>query len=372
MDIEKYYNEIKNELKNNILAFWNKTVDEENGGFLGRILTNGKIIKDSPKSAVLNTRILWTYSLVYRKFKEEIYLELAQRAYDYMERFFRDQEKGGIYWMLDCKGNPIDTKKQIYAQAFCIYALVDYYKISDNQDVLNWAIDTFELIEKHSFDPDYPGYFEALDRNWNRTEDVRLSEKDQNEDKTMNTHLHLLEAYTNFFRIWKNEKLEKQLKVLIHIFPDKIVDPKTGHFNLFFDERWNLKSNIFSYGHEIEGSWLLYEAAEMIDDEALMERVKKTSLKLANITLAEGIDTDGGIMLEGDTNGVIDTDKHWWPQIEAMVGFLNAFQISNDQKFFEASHNCWNFVKTYIVDHKNGEWFFRVNREGNPLFSSEK
>jgi len=226
------------------------------------------------------------------------------------------------------------------------------------------------LIEKHSFDPEYPGYFEALDKNWNYTEDVRLSEKDQNENKTMNTHLHLLEAYTNFFRIWKNEKIEKQLKQLIYIFLDKILDPKTGHFNMFFDALWILKSNLFSYGHNIEGSWLLYEAAELLDD-ALMERVKKTSLKLANITLAEGLDSDGGIMNEGDINGVIDADKHWWCQAEAMVGFLNAFQISSNKKFFEASYNCWDFVKKHIVDPKNGEWFYRVNRKGEPYLSEE-
>ncbi len=371
MDKDNYYKEIENELKNNILPFWDKTVDEENGGFLGKILNNGQIIKDSPKSAVLNTRILWTYSAVYRKFKEEKYLKLAQRAYEYVERFFRDHEKGGIYWLLDHKGYPIDTKKRIYAQAFCIYALAEYYKISDNQDTLNWAIELFELIEKHSYDPEYPGYFEACDREWNPTDEVRLSDKDQNEKKTMNTHLHVLEGYTNFLRIWKSEELEKKLKQLIHIFLDKIIDSKTGHFNMFFDELWNLKSNLFSYGHDIEGSWLLYEAADLTNDKKLLEKVAKASLGLANITLKEGLDSDGGIMNHGDINGVTDTDKHWWPQVEAMVGFLNAFQISNDEKFLEASYNCWNFVKKYIVDRKNGEWFFRVNRKGAPYLCEE-
>ncbi len=371
MDIDNYYKEIENELKNNILPFWDNTVDEENGGFLGRILNNGKIIKDSPKSAVLNTRILWTYSAVFRKFKEERYLELAQRAYDYIERYFRDDEKGGIFWLLDYKGYPIDTKKQIYAQVFCIYSLVEYYKISGNQNALKWAIEIFELIEKYSFDSEHPGYFEAYDREWSPTEDVRLSDKDQNEKKTMNTHLHVLEGYTNFLTIWRSEKLEKQLEQLIYIFLDKIIDPKTGHFNLFFDERWISKSNFFSYGHDIEGSWLLYAAAEMLDDDDLMERVKKASLKLANITLKEGLDTEGGIMTEGDRNGVIDTDKNWWPQAEAMVGFLNAFQISNDRKFFEVSYNCWNFVKKHIVDREKGEWFSRVNRKGTPNLSEE-
>lgn len=371
MKIDNYLKEIENELKNNILPFWDKTVDEENGGFLGKILNNGEIIKDSPKSAVLNTRILWTYSSLYGKFNEKRHLELAERSYEYIVRYFRDDEKGGIFWLLDYKGKPIDMKKQIYAQAFCIYALAEYYKISDNKEALNWAIEIFELIEKHSFDLKYPGYFEACDREWNPIEDVRLSDKDQNEKKTMNTHLHVLEGYTNFLKVWKSEKLEKQLKLLINIFLDKIIDSKTGHFNLFFDELWNLKSDFFSYGHDIEGSWLLYRAAQLTNDENLIEKTKKASLILANITLEEGIDSDGGIMNEGDANGVIDTDKHWWPQAEAMVGFLNAFQLSNEKNFLETSYNCWNFVKKHIVDRKNGEWFFRVNRKGEPYLSEE-
>jgi mannobiose 2-epimerase len=371
MEIDNYCKEIENELKDNILAFWDNAVDRENGGFLGKILNNGEIIKDSPKSAVLNTRILWTYSAVYEKFKDEKYLELARRAYDYLRRFFRDTEAGGIFWMLDYKGAPLDTKKQIYAQAFCIYALAEYYAISNNADALNWAIEIFELIEKHGFEHEYHGYFEAFDRNWDPMEDVRLSEKEPNVNKTMNTHLHILESYAKFLKVWRDRELTKQLRQIIKIFLDKIIDTKTGHFNLFFDDRWNRKSNLFSYGHDIEGSWLLCEAAEFSDDNSLTERVKEASLRLANITLEEGVDKDGGIMNDGDINGVIDTDKHWWAQAEAMVGFLNAFQISEDRKFFDAFLNCWNFVKKHVIDYENGEWFFRVTREGKPYYAEE-
>jgi cellobiose epimerase len=371
MNADTYYKEIENELKKNILPFWNETIDNENGGFLGRILNNGKTVKDSPRSAVLNTRILWTYSAVYNKYKKELYFELAKRAYDYIKKYFRDKQNGGIYWILDNKGIPIDRRKQIYAQAFCIYALAEYYKISGDRNVLNWAIEIFELIEKHSFDPEYPGYFEACDREWNPTEEVRLSSKDQNEKKTMNTHLHVLEGYANLLNIWKNKKLEKQLELLINIFLEKIIEPKTGHLNLFFDEFWNLKSNIFSYGHDIEGSWLLCEAAEILNHKDLIKKVKKSALKTANTVLNEGIDSDGALMNEGKTAGVRDTDKHWWPQAEAMVGFLNAFQISNDEKFLKASYNCWVFVKKHIIDYKNGEWFFRVNRKGEPYYTEE-
>lgn len=371
MDINNYYKEIENELKNNIIPFWNKTIDTENGGFLGRILNNGEIVKESPKSAVLNTRILWTYSAVYSKFKEEKHLKLAERAYEYIKEYFRDREKGGIYWILDYKGNPIESKKQIYAQAFWIYALAEYYKISGNRDVLNLAIETFELIEENSFDLKYPGYFEACDREWNPIEDVRLSDKDQNEKKTTNTHLHVLEGYANLLRVWKNKKLKERLELLINIFLKKIIEPKTGHFNLFFDELWNLKSNILSYGHDIEGSWLLCEAAEILNHKDLLKKAKKSALTTANTILTEGIDRDGALMNEGKRTGVTDTDKHWWPQAETMVGFLNAFQISNDEKFLKASYNCWEFVKKHVIDYKNGDWFFRVNRKGKPYLDTE-
>lgn len=371
INIEQYYSEIKEELTANILPFWDKTIDKEKGGFYGKILNDGKIIKDAPRSAVLNTRILWTYSAVYRQLKEEKYLELAKRAYRYIHQYFKDEENGGIFWLVDAQGNPIETKKQIYAQAFCIYALSEYYLITKDEDVLNWAVEIFDLIEENSFDSEYPGYFEAYDREWNLLEDARLSEKDKNEMKTMNTHLHLLEGYTNLMRIWENIKLRLQLYQLIEIFLDKIIDAENGHFNLFFNDYWNLRSDEFSYGHDIEGSWLLYEAGEVLGNEELLERIERASLRLAEITLMEGIDDDGGLMNERDINGVIDTDKHWWPQAEAMVGFINAYQITKEKKFYEASYNCWEFTKENIVDRENGEWFFRVNKEGQPYYSEE-
>lgn len=371
INIEQYYNEIKEELTGNILPFWDKTIDKEKGGFYGKILNDGKIIKDAPRSAVLNTRILWTYSAVYRQLKEEKYLKLAKWAYKYIHQHFKDEENGGIFWLVDARGNPIETKKQIYAQAFCIYALSEYYLITKDEDALNWAVEIFDLIEENSFDSEYPGYFEAYDKEWSLLEDVRLSEKDKNEMKTMNTHLHVLEGYTNLMRIWENKKLRLQLKQLIEIFLDKIIDPETGHFNLFFDDYWNLRSDEFSYGHDIEGSWLLFEAGQVLGNDKLLERIESASLRLAEITLMEGVDDDGGLMNEGIISGVIDTDKHWWPQAEAMVGFVNAYQITKEKKFYEASYNCWEFIKENIVDKENGEWFFRVNKEGQPYHSEE-
>jgi len=273
--------------------------------------------------------------------------------------------------MVDAMGNPAETKKQIYAQAFCIYALSEYYRITGDQDALEWAKQIFRLIEEKSYDPAFPGYFEAFDRAWILLEDVRLSEKDENERKTMNTHLHLLEAYTDLSRIWKSKDLKHQLERLVEIFLDRIIDPETGHFHLFFDDRWNIRSKAFSYGHDVEGSWLLFEAGEILGCRGLSEKIEKSSLRLAEVTLKEGVDADGGLMSKGDGYRVIDKDKHWWSQAEAMVGFLNAYQITEDKKFYEASYRCWDFVKTYMVDKEKGEWFFKTDKNGRPYYSEE-
>lgn len=371
IDTERYFKEIEEELTDNILPFWNKTIDREKEGFFGRIRNDGKIIEDALKSAVLNTRILWTYSAVYRHLRDEKYLDLAHRAYRYILRHFRDREKGGIFWMVDALGNPVEEKKQIYAQAFCIYALSEYYRVTKDRDALNWAKQIFAMIEENSFDPEFRGYFEAFSREWDLLEDVRLSAKDKNERKTMNTHLHLLEAYTNLSRIWESKKLERQLERLVGIFLDIIIDVETGHFHLFFDDRWDVRSDAVSYGHDIEGSWLLHEAGEVLQNEKLSRRIEKASLRLAEITLMEGVDDDGGLMHAGNIHGAVDTDKHWWPQAEAMVGFLNAFQITKEMKFYESSYRCWEFARKHIVDREFGEWFFRVDKQGQAYLSEE-
>jgi cellobiose epimerase len=242
---------LKNELSaelDHILSYWiAKTPDNENGGFYGRISGDNQIMTSSNKGSVLNARILWSFSAAYRVLGTELYLEMAQRAKNYLVNYFRDTQFGGIFWMLDEKGNPIDTKKQIYAQAFAIYALAEYHRITRDQESLDFAINLFHLIENHSFDKNLNGYFEAYSRNWKLLEDLRLSEKDANEKKTMNTHLHVLEAYTNLYRIWPDGVLHKQLKNLVQLFLDKIIDSQSLSFKLFFDEKWNSKSKYYFF-----------------------------------------------------------------------------------------------------------------------------
>lgn len=356
-----------------ILHFWTqRMVDRERGGFYGRIDGHGRLHPDADKGVILNTRILWSFSAAARCFGDGTYRKLADRAYAYLRDHFRDSLHGGVFWMLDKDGKPVETKKQIYAQAFAIYALAEYHRLNRNEEPMVWAMEIFFLIENHSYDGKNGGYLEAFTREWGTLADVRLSEKDANEAKTMNTHLHVLEAYTNLYRVWPEERVRSRLQYLIELFLNRFLDHTTGHLRLFFDEEWQLRSDLISFGHDIEAAWLLGEAAEVLAIPELEQKVKSVAIQIAEATLAEGVDADGGLFNEADSKGLTDTDKHWWPQAEAMVGFLHAYQLSGDDRFYEAAASSWHFIQQYLIDEKNGEWYWSVTRDREPVLSEDK
>jgi mannobiose 2-epimerase len=365
-------NEISHELEQ-ILAYWiNHSVDNQHGGFIGHIDFNNQPVTEATKGSVLNARILWTFSAAYRLTKNEQYLQIAHRAYDYFKNHFVDYNLGGVYWEISFDGKPMNKRKQIYALSFAIYGMTEYYMACQNPEALQLAIGLFQAIEKHSFDPVQNGYFEALTEDWKPIADLRLSDKDANESKTMNTHLHILEAYTNLYRVHKTPELQLALQNLIELHIHKFINPVSYHLNLFFDDNWNLKSDAVSYGHDIECSWLLYEAAEVLDNKTLLNRVAELSVKMARATFA-GMAADNGLMAEAvPSKNELDTDKHWWPQAEAMVGFFNAWEISRDQVFVDKTVQVWQFIKANIIDHKNGEWFWKVNKLNHPDEKDEK
>jgi len=355
-----------------ILNYWiNNAIDKENGGFYGKILSSGIKVKDASKGAILNGRILWTFSAGYNFTKNVKYLETADRAFNYFYDYFFDKKNGGVFWELDHKGNPINTRKQAYAQGFAIYGLSEYYKASGNEKSLQVAQELFWTIEKNFLDKEFGGYIEALSENWSPLEDMRLSVKDANEPKSMNTHLHLLEPYTNLYRYWKNPLLAESIRKMIRIFLDKIIDKRTAHFNLFFDMDWTVKSAIVSYGHDIEGSWLIAEAAEELEDEKLIEEANQMAIRMVDVTRDEGTDKDGSIFYESEGKH-LDTDKHWWPQAEAMVGYVNAWKITGDKKYLDLAEKVWDFIALHIIDHELGEWFWRVDIDGIPYTADEK
>jgi len=354
-----------------LLVFWMRAADQDNGGFIGRIDGFNRAHKDAAKGMVLNARILWAFSAAALR-RDSVEEKLAaKRAYDYLHRFF-DHEFGGVYWELRADGAPLNMRKQVYGQAFAIYALSEYYALTKDGAALQKAIDLFQLIEQYSFDPVAGGYLEAFDRQWRPLDDMRLSPKDANEKKTMNTHLHVMEAYANLYKAWNDPLLETQLKKLIRIFLEKILDRNTFHLNLFFNEAWETKSRVYSFGHDIEAAWLLCQAAEAVRDEELMRETRNTALRIADAILKEGMDIDGGLMNEGEGGRVTDSDKHWWPQAEAAVGLINAWQISQDDRYMAAAVNVWNFIEAALIDKKHGEWHFRISKAWIPYIEEDK
>jgi cellobiose epimerase len=362
------------ELTQCILPFWqNNTIDNENGGFFGSIDFYGNIDKKASKGAVLNTRILWTYSKAYNILGKKEYLNLAQRAYDYINKYFKDPEFNGVFWELDYTGQPVNTRKYCYTQGFWIYALSEYYKASNDPKSIELALEIFSKIEDKALDKTKNGYIEAFARDWSITGDVRISEKDLNENKTYNTHLHLLEGYTALYLATKNEKVKKALENLVSLMLNKFINPVNNHFLLFFDDDWNLKSDLVSYGHDIEGTWLLWDAVKSIGSPEIEKRTLPVILKIVDAVAKESIDEDGGQFYEGNSReGVKDTDKHWWPQAEAVVGFLNAWQITGNDKYFSLANDSWKFIEKFISDHKSGEWFWKVNKNGVPYTNEVK
>ncbi len=369
---EKYVQSINAELTN-ILQYWmEKTPDHENGGFLGKIDNDNIVTPNAPKGSVLNARILWSFAAAYNHDPQPQYLETADRAYQYIAEHFVDNNYGGVYWTVDAQGNPLDTKKQVYAIAFTIYAFSEYFIASGREVAKDHAVELYQDLIKYSLDKEKGGYFEAFGQQWEPIADLRLSDKDANEKKTMNTHLHVLEAFANLYRIWPDDVLKSHITDLLANFTTHIIDAETGHLKLFFDEDWSSKSPIISYGHDIEAAWLLLEASEAIEDEEWIARLKDIAVKMAHATI-EGIDKDGGLWYEKDPSAEhVIKEKHWWVQAEAMVGFYNAWHISHDPIFLDQFSKVWDYTQKHIIDHENGEWFWGIGPDGQVMAGEDK
>lgn len=354
-------------VENNILAFWlNNMQDVERGGFYGQMRGDGTLVKDASKGCILNARILWAFSAAYRVLGKPEYLKAATRAKDYILQHFIDKENGGAYWELDCEGNPIDTKKQFYAIGFVIYGLSEYARATDDKEALEWAIKLFDVIEEHSLDPKYNGYIEACTREWKVIEDMRLSELDANYPKSQNTHLHIIEPYTNLYRIWKDARLEKALRNLIDIFTDRILNPETYHLDLFFEMDWKRGAGwLESYGHDIECSWLMHEAALVLGDKQVLAKVEPIVQRVAKAS-EKGLNADGSMTHEANVDtGHVDDDRHWWVQAEAVVGFLNIYQYFGDKDALQKGLDCWQYIKDNLIDYEGGEWYWSRDPQRN-------
>jgi len=344
----------------------NEVYDPVRKTFFGRITNENEKYGETPLSAVFITRIMWTFAASYRIFPNVKYKKMADEAFRILLENFWDNENGGIYWSVLPNGKKLDTKKQFYAQAFFIYALSEYYLAFQSEKAKQIAVSMFLLIEKYAWDIEFGGYVEACTVNWSEIKDQRLSLRDLNVKKSMNTHLHLLEAYTNFYRVYKNQLVKKQLKNLVHIFLERIIDRKTGHLNLYFDTDWKVHSGIVSYGHDIEYTWLLNKAVEVLGEKELIGAVESIVMKSAEIIAKEGVAKHGGLYYEKKGEKLME-QFHWWPQAEAVVGFFSAWQISKNKNYLQLSLNGWEFIQQNIIDKKNAEWFLGVDKNLEPL-----
>lgn len=364
---------MKDVLEHNILSYWiDHVVDKENGGFYGRIDGDDQIHAQAEKGAVMNARILWAFSAAYRVLRNPAYLEAATRAKDYFLAHFVDKENGGVYWSVDYQGNPLDTKKQTYAIGFAIYGFSEYARATGDAEALEMAKRLYHDIETHAYDSENQGYIEALTCDWQPIADMRLSDKDENGSRTMNTHLHIIEPYTNLYRVWKDAALEKSIRNLLDIFTDKLLNPETHHLDLFFDDKWQGKRNVESYGHDIEASWLLHETALVLDDKTVLQKIEQVIRRIADAA-DEGLRADGSMVYEHwkDTDEY-DLQRQWWVQCENIIGHIDLYQYFGYEDSLEKAIQCWNFVQKNLIDVKNGEWHWAVLDDGTINLKDDK
>ena len=391
--------EMQDVLENNILRFWlDQMMDYEHGGFYGRMDGEGELHKEAEKGAILNARILWAFSAAFRVLKHPEYLEAATRAKDYIIEHFIDQEYGGVYWSVDCEGNPLDTKKQFYAIGFMIYGLTEYARATGDREALDYALDLYDCIEEHAFDREHNGYIEACTREWGRIEDMRLSDLDANYPKSQNTHLHIIEPYTNLLRCLKEaqaqescdyvsaigsvlpvgisvppqtiSEVEGALRNLVDIFTEKILNKETNHLDLFFGMDWTRGAgHLESYGHDIECSWLLHEAALVLGDQQVLNKVEPIVQAVAQAS-AKGLRPDGSLIHEANLDtGYVDDDLHWWVQAENVVGWYNIWQHFGDEEALNRAEKCWHYIKKQLIDYEHGEWYW--SRHANGLLNTK-
>jgi len=352
-------------LTGNILPFWLKNMqDHERGGWYGRMVGNGILEKDAPRGAILYARLLWTMSAAYRLLSDRTYLEAATMTKDYILEHFADKEYGGTFWSVTADGQPLDTKKQFYAQGFMIYGFSEYARATGDGEALKVALDLFNIVERHAWDYEYGGYIEACTRDWQTIADMRLSAKDENYPKSQNTHLHIIEPYTNLLRAMreagmKDEGVAMKVESLIEIFYTHILNLETYHLDLFFDMDWTRRSTTESYGHDIECSWLLHEAALLLADKAILNKVEPIVRKVA-LASEKGLQPDGSMVYESG-----DNDRHWWVQAEAVVGFFNLYQHFEDEDALQKALRLWDYIKANLIDHQHGEWYWSIRSDGS-------
>lgn len=376
-NIEKLYSirqSAERELQHNIHPYWPKyAMDLENGGFWGSLSYDNIPVPDAVKGVVMHGRFAWFYSMCYRKYRNSVSMQMATHAVRFIEDALLDREYGGVYWQAKADGSPFDQRKHFYGIAFALYGLSGFACISEERYFYLSLCETlFNNLQEYGRDPVYGGYFEARSRKWSKLDDTRLSPKDLNCAKSMNTNLHVLEALSSYYRLNPSRMLAEAIHELVLVTVTHILDPETGHLGLYFDENWNSQMDIVSYGHDIEASWLLWEAAEIIHDKELMDHIRPHVMKIADITCREAFRSSLGGVINELHGRELDTDLVWWVQAEAVVGFLNAYQLSGEQKYLDCAVQVWAVIQNHLIDHNYGEWLSIVRDDGVADLNEDK
>lgn len=366
-ELRAWRKEIATEVRGNILEYWLREAPNPRTGTFHGAVFNGAPLPESERGSLLTARILWAFSNAYRRDSDARYLAMAERAYADLSGNFWDAEHGGLIWSRGSDGQPADTTKQTYGQAFGIYALAEYHRATGEPEALHHAIRLFRLLERHAIDPVHGGYRELRRADWG---EPGLLDRWRVEpaDKSQNTHLHLMEAYTNLLRVWPDPGLREAQRRLVELMLDRILDPGTLHLGLHFDADWTrTTSKNVSYGHDIEAAWLLTEAAAVLGDADLQARVRVLAVSIADVVRSEGVGCDGGLINLGSPEGPVDAARDWWSQAEAVVGFLNAYQLSGESRFLDAARDSWRFIAEKIIDRERGGWRWGVTADGQPV-----
>lgn len=357
--------EIYAELTGHIIPFWNNLRDDVYGGFTGFMDSSLNIDKKGEKGVILHSRILWFYSNAYMALGDPALLDNARHAYEFLRDKCVDKKYGGVYWSMNYDGTVKDDFKHSYCQAFFIYALSSYYRASGDKDALNLAYEVSALVEKYATDD--VAYLETMSRDWTRElRNDELSENGLMADKTMNTTLHLMEAYTELYIADKNPAILDRLKFQLELTYDKIFDKQGDKLLVFFDRNFDVIGDIHSYGHDIEATWLIDRATDAIGDKALSERFADMNRRIVRNIYNIAYDKATGSLLNENDSGKINTWRIWWVQAESVVGFLNAYERGyGAQEYLEAAQAVWGYIKEHIIDkRRGGEWFSQVDENG--------
>ena len=356
--------EIKTHLTRRIIPFWKSLRDDVYGGYYGFMDHDLKLDKKAVKGCILNSRITWFFSSAYTLLKDESLLKEAEHGFTFMKEHCMDRENGGVFWSVQYDGSPEDTTKHTYNQAFAIYALSSYYEASGDQEALAMAQELFHIIENGCTDED--GYREAFDREFHEIENDKLSENGVIADKTMNTLLHVFEAYTELYRVAPAPEVKERLMWILDTFADKVYNPALHRQEVFFDARMNSIIDLHSYGHDIETAWLIDRGVEVLGEEKYTEKMTPITKDLTEQIYKTAF--DGRSIANECEKGVVNTHRIWWVQAEAIVGFLNGYKMDPDRPaYLEAACRIWDFTKEYLIDEREGsEWFWEVDEKGVP------